>query len=106
MGLAANFSGCLYTNIHTPWAYRTSTPADLETSAGDKVVTGQSCDKMVLYLFAWGNSGYQAAVKNALGENPGGNILYDVKTDIHVNAYVLGLYSKTCTVVTGRVGHL
>ena len=32
-------------------------------------------------------------------------ILYDVKTDVKVTAILLGLYTKVCTRVTGRVTH-
>jgi hypothetical protein len=98
-------SGCLYTNIHTPWAYRAATPAEVKSASGDPTVSGRACNQAVLYLVAWGNSGYRAAVQNALSGMPD-SILYDVKTDIHVNSYVLGLYTRTCTVITGKVGHL
>jgi hypothetical protein len=98
-------AGCLYTNIHTPWAYRAATPSDLKTATGDAMVSGKACDRVVLYLVAWGDSGYRAAVADALAGRPDG-ILYDVKTDIHVNSYVLGLYTHTCTEVSGKVGRL
>ena len=33
-------------------------------------------------------------------------ILYDVRTDIKVKSYLLGIYFRQCTVVTGKVGRL
>ena len=103
--LAAALSGCLYTNIRSPWAYRAATPDEVQSATEDVTVHGEACDRMVLYLVAWGNSSYRAAVANALKDHPN-DILYDVKTDVHLNAYVLGLYTRTCTEITGKVGHL
>ena len=96
-------SGCLYTDIRVPRAYRSATPADVKAAAEDPMVSGRSCDRTVLYLAAWGDAGYAAAVRDALKDKPDA-ILYDVKSDVKVNAYVLGLYSQTCTIVSGRVG--
>ena len=93
--------GILYTNIKVPRGYRTATPAEVKSSAQDPTVTGQACNRSVLFLFAWGDGSYAAAVKNALGERDG--ILYDVRADIKVNAYVLGLYAKVCTMLSGKV---
>jgi hypothetical protein len=56
----------------------------------------------VLYLVAWGNAGIAAATKKALEPYPQAT-LYDVKTDVKVDSYVVGLYTKTCTIVTGKV---
>ena len=41
------------------------------------------------------------ASAGALGKRDG--ILYDVRADIKVNAYVLGLYTQACTMISGRV---
>jgi hypothetical protein len=96
-------SGCLYTNVHAPHAYRSATPSDVKASSADETVSGEACSRSALYLFAWGNSGYAAATRDALKSKPEA-ILYDVRSDVHARAYVLGIYASVCTVVTGRVG--
>ena len=96
-------SGCLYTDIRVPRAYRSATPADVKATPEDPAVSGRSCDRTVLYLAAWGDAGYAAAVRDALKDKPDA-ILYDVKSDVKVNSYLLGLYSQTCTIVSGRAG--
>jgi len=102
--LAASLSsGCLYTNIHAPRAYRSATPSDVKAASSDPTVSGRSCYRTALYLFAWGDAGYSAALADALAGDPKA-VLYDVNTDTHVRSYVVGLYSKICTVVSGRVG--
>ena len=93
--------GALYTYIKVPRGYRTATPAEVKSAPDDPTVTGQSCNRSVVFLFAWGDASYAAAVENALGKREG--ILYDVRADIKVNAYVLGLYTKVCTVLSGKV---
>jgi TRL-like protein family len=102
---AALLSGCglIYTNVQVPRAYRSASPIDVEAKASDKIVTGKGCNQSVLFLVAWGNGGYVAAVRDALKDEPYGSILYDVKTDLKAKAYLVGLYTKTCTVVTGKV---
>ena len=96
-------SGCLYTDIRVPRAYRSATPADVKAAADDPAVSGRSCDRTVLFLVAWGDAGYAAAVKDALKDKAEA-ILYDVRSDVKINSYLLGLYSQTCTIVSGRVG--
>lgn len=98
-------SGCLYTNIHRPRAYRSSAPSDVKTTPSDPVVSGEGCQYAVLYLVAWGDSGYAKAVRVALKDHPDG-VLYDVRSDLKVRSFVLGLYNQACTVVTGKVGKL
>ncbi len=93
--------GLLYTNIKVPRGYRTATPAEVKSAPDDPTVTGQACNQSVMFLFAWGDGSYAAALKDALGKRDG--ILYDVRADIKVNAYVLGLYAKGCTVLSGKV---
>jgi hypothetical protein len=51
---------------------------------------------------AWGDSGYAAATRKALEGRPDG-ILYDVKSDMKVRAYLLGLYTRACTTVTAKI---
>ena len=100
---SASLSSCglLYTNIKVPRGYRTATPAEVKSSPDDPTVTGTACNRSAIYLFAWGDASYAAAVANALGARDG--ILYDVRADIKVNAYVLGIYTQACTMISGRV---
>ena len=95
-------SGCLYTNVHSPRAYRSATPGDVKASPNDPTVSGEGCYETVLYLVSWGDSSYAAATRHAQAGDPTA-ILYDVKADTKVTSYVLGLYTKICTVVTGRL---
>ncbi|MFA6030371.1 MAG: TRL domain-containing protein [Elusimicrobiota bacterium] len=103
--LTAALSGCglLYTNIHMARTWRAATPADVKSAPSDKTVTGQACARSVLFLFAWGDAGYAAASRDALKGEPANALLYDVKVDRTGQAYVLGLYAKTCVQLTGRV---
>jgi len=101
--LVLSFTGCLYTNIHAPRAYRSATPADVKANTSDPTVSGRSCYRSALFLFAWGDAGYSAALADALSDKPN-SVLYDVNTDTHVRSYVLGVYTRICTVVSGRVG--
>ena len=97
-------SGCLYTNIHAPRAYRSATPADVKASTQDTPVTGKACFRCVLFMVAWGDGGYAAATRDALKDHPGA-ILYDVKADVHSTSALAGIYSQACTVVSGRAGN-
>lgn len=98
---ALSSCGILYTDIKVPRGYRTATPLEVKSAPDDPSVTGKACNRSAIYLFAWGDGSYAAAVTDALGKRDG--ILYDVRADIKVNAYVLGLYTKVCTVLSGRV---
>ena len=95
-----SLSGCglLYTNIRVPYSYNAATPSDVHPDKEDPLASGQACDRSVLYLVAWGNAGFAAATRKALEPYPQAT-LYDVKTDIKVSSYVLGLYTKSCTVM-------
>jgi hypothetical protein len=103
LALAAASSGCgiLYTDVKLPRGYRSASPSEVKSAADDPLVSGSSCSRSALWLVAWGDSSYASAVKNALGPRDG--IMYDVRSDMKANAYVLGLYTKVCTVVTGKV---
>lgn len=101
--ISLTLSGCLYTDVTRPRSYRSATPADVKASASDAVVSGRACTRAVLFLVAWGDSGYAAAARAALMDHPDG-LLYDMKSDLKVNSYLLGIYSQSCTIVTGRVG--
>lgn len=96
-------SGCLYTDIRSPRAYRSATPSEVKAQPGDEVVTGKACNRTYLYLVAFGKGGYHAATQKALAGRSEA-ILYDVKTDIHVRSVLLGLYTEVCTTVMGKVG--
>jgi TRL-like protein family len=101
--LAAALSACgiLYTNVKLPRGYRSASPSDVKASSSDPLVTGRACERSALYLVAWGDSSYAAAVQDALKGRDG--ILYDVRSDMKADAYVLGLYTRVCTVLTGKV---
>ncbi len=101
--LLLNGCGLLYTNVHVPRAYRSATPVDVTSKASDTLVTGEACNHSVLFLVAWGNGGYATAVKNALADEPSGSILYDVQSDLKATIYLIGLYTRSCTIVTGKV---
>ncbi|MFI5361349.1 MAG: TRL domain-containing protein [Elusimicrobiota bacterium] len=98
---ATSACGILYTDVKVPLGYRSATPADVKTAPDDPSVSGRSCSRSLLWLVAWGDESYDAALKNALGQRDG--ILYDVRVDIKVNAYALGLYTRVCTQMSGRV---
>lgn len=101
--IAAALSGCglLYTDIKVPRGYRTASPSEVKAAPDDPIATGKACNRSVLFLVAWGDGSYAAAVKDALGTRDG--IMYDVRADMKVDAYLVGLYTKVCTVVSGRV---
>ncbi len=100
---AVALSGCgmLYTNIHSPRSYRSAVPSEVKATSTDETVSGMGCSQSLLYLVAWGDGGYGAAVKDALAGRDA--ILYDVKCDMKINSVLLGLYTKVCTKVTGKV---
>lgn len=96
-------SGCLYANIHAPRAYRSAAPSDVKADSSDERVTGKACSHIALMMVAWGDGGYAAAVRDALKPKPEA-ILYDVKADMQATSVLFGLYTRACTVVTGRIG--
>jgi hypothetical protein len=107
LGVVALLCGCtLYANVQAPYAWRSQTAIDVKASVTDPVATGKSCSRSVLWMFSWGNFGYQAAVQNALKNSPQGSMLYDVKNDERVKTYFFGVYSKVCTIVEGKVGRV
>jgi len=54
----------------------------------------------VLWLVAWGDGGYSAAVANAKAKS-GAQMLSDVKADTKL-LNVLSLFQRSCTQVTGN----
>ncbi len=101
LALTLSSCGIFYTDIKVPRGYRTATPSEVKSAPDDPTVTGKSCNRSALFLFAWGDASYAAAVKDALGTRDG--ILYDVRADVKVDAYLLGIYAKWCTVLSGKV---
>ncbi len=94
-------TSCLYTNVRAPLSYGSATPSDAGGNLG-REVTGSGCNMALLWLFAVGNGGYEAAVKDAL-EYSGAPFLVDVKADTTYTSYLFGLYQRQCTVVTARL---
>lgn len=95
--------GLLYTNVRTPRAYRSSTPADVHAQKNDPLVSGQACNRSLFYLLSWGDNGYARAVKNTTKDDPNA-LLYDVRIDARIRSVLLGLYTDNCTLMTGRLG--
>jgi TRL-like protein family len=98
--------GLIYTNVDVPRAYRSATSGDVPSGKSEKIVSGEACYQSVLFLVAWGNGGYAEAVRKALQQEPSNSMLYDVTADTRAQSYLLGLYTRICTVVTGKVAHL
>lgn len=102
--LPLSLSGCLlYTNIKVPRGYRTAVPAEVKAAADDPAAAGSSCNRSALWLVSWGDASYARAAERALAAagRPDG-ILYDVRADVKVDAYLVGLYSKVCTNLSGK----
>ncbi len=79
--------GCVYSNVTTPF------DTDLnKTSMGQK--TGRASTYSVLWLFAWGDSGVAAAVRN-------GGITTVNHMDAQVTFVFFGLITRTTTIVYG-----
>src|SRR4051812_13295093 len=87
--------GLLYSNLRSPRAYRSATPADVVATNSDATVEAHACNRSLLYLFSWGDNGYIRAIKNATEGYPNG-VLYDVRVDARVRSFLLGLYNDNC----------
>jgi hypothetical protein len=98
---ATSACGLLYTDVKVPRGYRSATPSDVKTAPDDPMVSGRSCARSLLWMVAWGDESYDTALKNALKDHDG--IMYDVRSDVKLNLYLFGLYTKTCTILTGKV---
>ena len=80
-------SGCLYTNVLTPF------DTDLnKTTLGSK--QGKASTESVLWLIAWGDGSTSAAAKQ-------GGLTTVNHMDREVLFVMFGLYSKTTTIVYG-----
>jgi len=98
------FTGCglVYTDVRVPRAYRSATPSDVRPQPADQAVSAEACYQSLLYLVAWGDASYASAASRALGGDAGAT-LYDVKADVKATSLLFGLYSRVCTVLTGKV---
>ena len=96
-GLA--LSSCVYANVSAPLAYRSPTPGDVTAPLGAEVI-GEACSRLVLYMVAWGDGGYGAAVEDAKAKS-GAALLVDVQSDRSV-FNILSVYQRVCTRVRGR----
>jgi hypothetical protein len=95
-------AGCLYTNIEQPLSYRSPTPIDVAPAPlGPDSADGEACNHIILFLVAFGDGGYRAAVDDAV-QKSGAKMLADVKAD---NSFmnVVGVYQRSCTRVRGRI---
>lgn len=96
---SAALSSCVYANVSAPLAYRSPTPGDVSAPLGVEVV-GEACSQLVLWMVAWGDGGYSAAVEDAKMKS-GAALLVDVQSDRRI-FNVLSVYQKVCTRVRGR----
>jgi len=103
--IAASGAGCglVYTDVRVPRAYRSATPSDVRPDPSDRSVSGEACYQSLLHRVAWGDASYATATSRALGADQDAT-LYDVKADVKATSLLFGLYSRVCTVVTGRLG--
>ena len=92
--LACSGCGLIYTNIRSPYSYRSAAPSEVKAAAGDEIVSGKACDRSVLFLVAWGDAGTKAAATQ-------GNIKIIRYADSEVKSVLLGLYSRVTTIVYG-----
>jgi hypothetical protein len=97
----SGLSGCLYTDVRAPLSYGSATPGDVGGSVGAEV-TGSACNTAILWLFAFGDGGYEGAVRDAK-RTSGAPFLVDVKADTAYTNVLLGLYQRQCTRVTARL---
>ncbi|MFN0207958.1 MAG: TRL domain-containing protein [Planctomycetota bacterium] len=80
-------SGCLYSHVRHPL------DLDLhETRLGTKV--GESTARSILWLFAWGDAGTQAAAQQ-------GNLTKLYHMDTEITFILFGLYASSTTIVYG-----
>jgi hypothetical protein len=95
-------NACLYADVRAPLSYGSATPGDANGNLG-REVTGSACNVGILWLVAFGDGGYDAAVRDARAQAPGAPFLVDVKADTSYTNVLLGVYQRQCTNVTARV---
>ncbi|HEY8039483.1 MAG TPA: TRL domain-containing protein [Polyangiaceae bacterium] len=98
---ALALTGCLYTDVRAPLSYGSATPGDAGGNLG-REVTGSACNTAILWLVAFGDGGYDAAVKDARAES-NAPFLVDVKADTSYKNVLFGIYQHQCTTITARV---
>jgi hypothetical protein len=99
--LASLLTGCLYADVRAPLSYGSATPGDANGALGGEV-TGSGCNSAILWLVAWGDGGYDGAVRDAKRQ-ANAPFLVDVKADTTYTNILFGLYQHQCTNVTARV---
>jgi TRL (tRNA-associated locus)-like protein len=99
--LACLLTGCLYTDVRAPLSYGSATPSDAGGNLG-KEVSGSACNTALLWLVAFGDGGYDAAVRNAR-ESTNAAFLVDVRADTAYTNVLFGLYQRQCTKITARL---
>ncbi len=99
--LAVALTGCLYADVRAPLSYGSATPGDAGGNLG-KEVTGSGCNVAILWLVAWGDGGYDAAVRAAKRATDA-PFLVDVKADTTYTNVLFGVYQRQCTNVTARI---
>jgi hypothetical protein len=102
-----SLGGCLYVNTTLPLTWVSNTRLDVkDLTLEEKEITGQSKSHTILFsLISWGNSGLDAALKNAK-ETAGFEVkeVYDVKTDIKI-FNILYLYGSQTTILRAKVAN-
>src|SRR5271166_3168509 len=98
---AALLAGCVYADVRVPLSYGSATPGDAGGNLGQEV-TGEGCNSAVLWLVAWGDGGYDAAVRDAKASSHA-PFLVDVKADSTYTNVLFGIYQHQCTKVTARI---
>ncbi|MGD0527301.1 MAG: TRL domain-containing protein [Polyangiaceae bacterium] len=101
VALPLSASACLYTDVRAPLSYGSATPSDANGNLGAEV-KGSACNHAILWLVAFGDGGYDAAVADARGTTHA-PFLVDVKSDTTYRNVLLGVYQRQCTNITARV---
>ncbi len=101
LALATALTGCLYTDVRVPLSYGSATPGDAGGNVG-REVKGSSCNTAILWLLAFGDGGYDGAVRSAVGAT-NAPFLVDVKSDTSFTNVLFGVYQRQCTNVTARL---
>ena len=99
--MAVLLTGCIYADVRAPLSYGSATPGDAGGNLGQEV-TGAGCNSAVLWLFAWGDGGYDAAVRDAKAAS-NASFLVDVKADTTYTNVLFGIYQHQCTKITARI---
>lgn len=98
---AGALTACLYSDVRAPLAYGSPTPGDFAGNLG-KEVSGSACNTAILWLVAWGDGGFDAAVKDARAQARA-EYVADVKADTQYTNVLFGIYQRQCTTVSARV---